>query len=126
MAAKKSSAGRNQDGTFAPGNTGGPGRPRRQTETAYMAIVMERCDLDTWSAIVDKAVADAKAGDRHARQWLTSYLLGAPSDRHVAPKPSRVIARDEMDDDGVDQEIARIQRDRVHQGIPVRKLRQRG
>jgi hypothetical protein len=103
---------RNDDGTFAPGNPGGPGRPKRSTETAYMSTVMEKCDLETWGAIVDKAVADAKEGDRYAREWLTRYLLGEPSPRLFAPPPSRVIAREETGDDAVDAEIARLRREK--------------
>jgi hypothetical protein len=34
-----------------------------------MAIVMAACDLDTWQAIVERAVADAKNGGSTARGW---------------------------------------------------------
>ena len=64
---------RNPDGTFAEGNGGGPGRPARATERQYMAVVMAACDLDTWQAIVERAVTDAKNGDSTARAWLASY-----------------------------------------------------
>ena len=60
---RKQQTDRRSNGTFAPGNPGGPGRPPRATEAAYMRVVMAACDLDTWQAIVDRAVADAKAGD---------------------------------------------------------------
>lgn len=87
-----SKSGRNPDGTFAEGNPGGPGRPARATERQYMAVVMAACDLDTWQAIVERAVADAKNGDGNARAWLASYLLGKPSPNLSAPRPSRVLA----------------------------------
>ena len=100
---------RNTDGTFAPGNSGGPGRPPRATERQYMAVVMQACDLDTWQAIVERAVADAKDGDSTARSWLAAYLLGKPSKYHTAPCPTRVLAEEMAGVDEVAQEVANIQ-----------------
>jgi len=65
-------------GRFAPGNSGGPGRPRRATERAYLAVISEACPQDAWREIVARAVADAKAGDAKARDWLAAYLVGRP------------------------------------------------
>lgn len=101
---------RNVDGTFAEGNSGGPGRPARATERQYMAVVMAACDLDTWQAIVERAVTDAKNGDSTARAWLASYLLGKPHPRHAAPRPSRVIASEQAGVDEVATEVARMER----------------
>lgn len=70
--------GRDQTGRFAPGNAGGPGRPRRATERAYLATISEACPPDTWREIVAKAVDDARAGDAKARDWLAAYLVGKP------------------------------------------------
>jgi len=75
----KTETGRAQGGRFAPGNPGGPGRPRRETERAYVAIMAEACPPETWRAIVESAVRDAGQGDRYAREWLASYLMGRPS-----------------------------------------------
>lgn len=112
-----SKAGRNADGTFAEGNPGGPGRPARATERQYMAVVMGACDLDTWQAIVERAVADAKNGDGNARAWLASYLLGKPSPTHIAPRPTRVLAAELADVDDVADEAARMQRVRELEGL---------
>lgn len=108
---------RDTKGRFAEGNSGGPGRPKRATETAYMSVVMQECDFDAWREIVAKAVQDAQAGDRYARQWLTTYLLGEPSPRHFAPRPSRVIALEEMGEDGTEDEMSRIKLDRITRGF---------
>jgi hypothetical protein len=64
------------NGTFAPGNSGGPGRPRRRTEQEYLAALVEGVSLDDWGAIVKRAVDDAKLGNYRARDWLGKYLVG--------------------------------------------------
>lgn len=76
-------------GKFAPGNAGGPGRPPRQTETAYLSRMMQVVSLDTWETIVRAAVAAAQAGDHQARGWLAGYLVGTATT--VAPKPTAVV-----------------------------------
>lgn len=81
---------RNPDGTFAPGNAGGPGRPPRRTEREYLDAVMHECSLDDWRAVVRKAVEDAIAGDAPARRWLANYLVGKPAGKEtltVRPGP---------------------------------------
>jgi hypothetical protein len=70
--------GRTASGQFAHGNPGGPGRPRRATERAYLAALSDACPPETWRAIVERAVADAMAGDAKAREWLAHYLVGKP------------------------------------------------
>ena len=72
---------RNDAGRFAEGNPGGPGRPRRETERAYLATLAEACPPSTWRVIVERAVKDAKAGDAKAREWLAAYLVGRPESR---------------------------------------------
>jgi hypothetical protein len=70
------SEGRDKTGRFAQGNTGGPGRPKRSVERHYLAALGDAVSLDAWRAIVDRAVADAQAGDHSARMWLAKYLIG--------------------------------------------------
>jgi hypothetical protein len=108
---------RNPDGTFAEGNAGGPGRPPRATELAYMHIVMQACTLDDWQAIIKRAVFDAKDGDATARAWLASYLVGKPSETHFAHKPSRVLAEIETGADPVSDEKTALERDRLFNGM---------
>jgi hypothetical protein len=64
------------NGTFAKGNAGGPGRPRRAKERDYLQALTDVVGLEDWRAIVQKAVDTAKAGDHRAREWLAKYLVG--------------------------------------------------
>jgi hypothetical protein len=68
--------GHDETGRFAPGNPGGPGRPRRAVERDYLGALSENVTLDDWKAVVTTAVKDAKSGDAKARDWLAKYLLG--------------------------------------------------
>ena len=70
---------RDRRGRFAPGNAGGPGRPRRRTEADYLAALSDQVPLDAWSQIVERAVGDAIAGDAKARDWLSKHLLPTPT-----------------------------------------------
>jgi hypothetical protein len=63
-------------GSFKPGHPGGPGRPRRETERKYLSALTAAVTLPDWREIVKRAVADAKAGDAQARNWLSKHLCG--------------------------------------------------
>ena len=69
---------RDHMGRFAVGNSGGPGRPKRQAEEDYLQTLSERVPLALWAEIVDKAASDAAAGDAKARDWLSKYLMPQP------------------------------------------------
>ncbi len=45
-------------------------------ERQYLAAFAEAVSPSDWRAIIGKAVADAKAGDAKARDWLSKYLVG--------------------------------------------------
>jgi hypothetical protein len=71
---------RNRKGRFVRGNPGGPGRPpkpRPTPEVDYALATTEICTPDEWKAIVRKALAQAKAGDCRARDFLLRILLGS-------------------------------------------------
>ena len=71
---------RDQKGKFALGNSGGPGRPPRQTEADYLQELKGICSLEVWREIVSRVVEDAKTGNAKAREFLARYLLtNAPS-----------------------------------------------
>jgi hypothetical protein len=74
------SNGRNGNGRFSLGNPGGPGRPPRLTEAAYLAALAEEVPLEVWRIICQRAVRDALAGDARARDWLSRYLMGNPGE----------------------------------------------
>ncbi len=65
-----------EKGRFAPGNPGGPGRPRRVVERDYVSIVADVCPPERWRRIVERTVTDAEAGDPKAREWLGKHLTG--------------------------------------------------
>jgi hypothetical protein len=69
-----------KNGQFAPGNPGGPGRPRRVAERDYLVTLTEACPPEKWRAICRRAVENALAGDAMARNWLSRYLLGNPAE----------------------------------------------
>jgi len=70
---------RGKNGRFLSGNCGGPGRPTRQAEQAYLTATFANCQPEDWSDIVVKAVEQAKGGSHSAREWLSKYLLPAQS-----------------------------------------------
>jgi hypothetical protein len=67
---------RDERGRFADGNPGGPGRPKRATELAYMRALSDELPMDTWREIVRAAVNAARDGDAQARAWISRYTLG--------------------------------------------------
>ncbi len=92
-------SGRTAAGKFAPGNPGGPGRPRRATERQYLAALSEVCTPDHWAAIVASAVRNAIAGDRFAREWLAAYLVGTPEGSALSLHTLAVEDEDVEDED---------------------------
>ncbi len=71
--------GRNKDGRFAEGNSGGPGRPPVAKERQYVETLASVCTVDDWAKICQRAVKDAKTGDHRAREWLSKHLIGEPT-----------------------------------------------
>jgi len=67
---------RGERGRFVAGNPGGPGRPKKAVERAYLDELVDVVTAREWRAIVRKAVTDAKDGDAAARAWLSRHLLG--------------------------------------------------
>lgn len=93
---------RDGSGRFLPGNSGGPGRPKRATETAYLRVLSDVLTPDAWRGIVERAVKDAQAGDDKARAWLSRFALGAEP-----PPLSTLAALDWLGiDDGLLEEAA--------------------
>lgn len=69
---------RDNSGRFKPGNKLGKGRPKRATQAQYLDRLTAAVPLAKFSAICERAVTDALAGDYRARQWIGEYLLGKP------------------------------------------------
>jgi len=75
---ESSGNGRGPRGHYARGNPGGPGRPSRAIESDYLRTLADACPPDTWRAICERAVEQARDGDAKARDWLAGHLLGVP------------------------------------------------
>jgi len=78
---KKTMPERDENGKFAPGNKGGPGRPTKSKEEKFYRTTLSAVSLRDWREIVKKAVEQAKRGNPAARKWLSDYLLGPPQQR---------------------------------------------
>ena len=79
-------------GTFKAGNPGGPGRPPRVVELDYLRLTVGQVSREDWSSIVARAVADAKAGNHRAREWLGLILMGPPgADRDAPPATATTV-----------------------------------
>lgn len=73
--------GRDASGRFLPGHSvKSPGRPRKAVEERYLCILSQRVSPEVFAKIVDKAAEQALEGDAKAREWLSWYLIGKPSE----------------------------------------------
>jgi len=97
--------GRTPRGTFAAGNPGGPGRPRRKIEADYLKALTETVPPGRWRRIVERAAADAEAGDATARSWLGRFLLGAeaPTLKELAIQEASGQSLDELVERGASE-----------------------
>lgn len=70
---------RDEDGKLKRGSVLNPkGRPKKEREQAYYDVLVSSVSKDDWSAIIGRAVIDAKRGDAVARKWISDYLIGPP------------------------------------------------
>lgn len=70
---------RDENGKFLPGGSPvSPGRPKREIEVTYLAVLHETVTLDDWRKICATAVSLAMAGDYRSREWIADYLIGKP------------------------------------------------
>ncbi len=69
---------RDQKGRYLPGHSGGPGRPKKKRDPAYMTIVEEEVTHEDWRAIIRTLKEAALNGEPQAQKLLAAYLLGRP------------------------------------------------
>jgi len=73
--------GRGSRGRFADGNSHGRGRLPAVSQRARLDALLSVVTETAWSEICQRAIIDAADGDRHARDWLSRYLLPRPDVR---------------------------------------------
>ena len=69
---------RDNKGRFLPGNKASPGRAKRAIEVDFHNILLDAVSATDWTKIVAKAVKDAIAGDKYAREFVANYTIGKP------------------------------------------------
>lgn len=70
--------GRDSGGKWEKGTSGNPGgRPINRGK--YLQKLDDTLGEEAWVAIVARAIELAKRGDSRARQWLSDYILGKPT-----------------------------------------------
>ncbi len=101
---------RGENGRFVPGQSGNPaGRPKRAVEKERLDSLNEELTDKDWREIVGVAIARAKAGDAAARNWLSSYSAGQPTERLAISHDG-----DDMLGDLSDDQIAAILSDHTN------------
>ena len=71
-------SGRNSNGQFAKGNSGGPGNPYARRVARLRATLLDAVGENGLADIVQGMITAAKGGDVAAAKLLLSYLLGKP------------------------------------------------
>lgn len=66
---------RSENGKFLEGNKGGTGIAKASTRRRRLAQLNAAVTDAEWLKVCKTALELAKAGDRHAREWLSKYLL---------------------------------------------------
>jgi hypothetical protein len=75
---------------FVKGGVPGPGRPKvTHSRSDYLVRLHDKMPMQTWDAILDKAIEQALEGDARARDWLTGYLVGRPLQAVELSSPDR-------------------------------------
>lgn len=82
---------RDDKGRFKKGHEGVGGRPKRETEQAYLEAFKSTVKAEDWIAIIQRAVDDAKTGDKDARKFIADYLIGPPVQKQEIEGKVQVI-----------------------------------
>lgn len=67
---------RNDHGQWMKGQSGNPrGRLPANVEHEYLNVFFDVWTLKDWREVCDKALSQAKGGDRYARDWASRVIL---------------------------------------------------
>jgi hypothetical protein len=86
---KKPAPGRDSNGRFAAGNSGGPGNPFARQVAGLRRALIDAVTPDDFHAIAQKLLKLALAGNVQAAKLLLAYTVGKPQ---PAPEPDRLDA----------------------------------
>jgi len=81
---------RDGGGRFAPGGTGGPGRPAGTGE--HRSALLNACGPDEVAEIVTALVEKAKQGDAVAARVLFERIWGRPRDGSIVEAAAAIVA----------------------------------
>ena len=71
-------AARDNQGKFAKGNPGSPGRKPRAVEEAYLKAIVRAMPQKDWRVVLEKVKQLAMRGERWAVEFYADRLMGKP------------------------------------------------
>lgn len=78
---------REQNGRFAKGNGGGPGRPKKVREEEWLAILTKTVKTEDLEKVFASGLSRAMAGDVQWAKLLLAYGIGLPIQRTEVSGP---------------------------------------
>ncbi len=69
---------RNEDGTFAQGNEGGPGNPHAKRVNQLRSALLDAVTPEDITEVVQRLIIEAKTGDVPAARVLLDRVFGKP------------------------------------------------
>ena len=95
--------GRDTNGHFAPGNPGGPGRPKRLDYRGLCEFIRDRVTERDMEEIIQVALEQAKDGDRYARDFVLKLKRDAVKEcERLAPRDGFEIIENEFQMETID------------------------
>ena len=84
---------RNPDGTFAKGNSGGPGNPHAARIAKLRAALIEAVTPEDITAIVKRLISEARDGDLTAVKIVFERTLGKPLEADILERIEAIEAQ---------------------------------
>ena len=100
---------RDDKGRFVKGTSGNPaGRSKKEVEESYLQAFRDGVSPADWSAIITRAVNDAKRGDATARKFVADYLIGTAVQKIAPTDPSGENEYSGLTDSALLRELATL------------------